>query len=239
VLAGIASLTIVAAALVGWRQARWVPWVRWPPIIAIAFLVAVIILGAMVVLRGLGPGLAALDLGSALAVLTLMITSTIVAFHHYDPDHPIRLTFRSPFARLTLATMVTTFVVFVSGVLVAHSGSVVRCLSWPLYGASWAPEDARTWIQLVRGLVSGLGVLLIVFVVVQALGQKSHHTRPVRWTAALTGMLLLVELLLGASRQMLGDSPWLQVTYVAVASALWATVVALAVLAGLERSHKA
>ena len=79
VLAALTSLCIVASAAVGWRKARSIRWVSWPPVIAIAFLLAVIVFGALVVLRGLEPGLAALDLGSALMVLTLMLAATVMA----------------------------------------------------------------------------------------------------------------------------------------------------------------
>ena len=71
VLAALASLSIVAAAVAGWRRTRAIRWLRWPPTIAVVLLLVVIVLGAMVVLRGLTPGLAALDLGSALLVLAL------------------------------------------------------------------------------------------------------------------------------------------------------------------------
>ncbi|MGD9144175.1 MAG: protoheme IX farnesyltransferase, partial [Anaerolineae bacterium] len=80
VMAALTSLFIVASAIAGWRKAGSIRWVSRPPVIAVALLLAVIIFGAMVVLRGLEPGLAALDLGSALGVLALMLTATVVAF---------------------------------------------------------------------------------------------------------------------------------------------------------------
>ncbi|MGD8624887.1 MAG: COX15/CtaA family protein, partial [Anaerolineae bacterium] len=55
VLAGLASLAIVAAALVGWRS-RAGRWVRWPPAMAVVLVAVVIVLGALGVVRGLEPG---------------------------------------------------------------------------------------------------------------------------------------------------------------------------------------
>jgi cytochrome c oxidase assembly protein subunit 15 len=233
VLAGITSLFIVAAALVGWRRARHAPWVRWPLVIAVVFLAAVIFFGAMVVLRGLGPGLSALDLGSALVVLGLMLIAAVVAGHkRHGSDLPIHLSFRGPFARLTLWTMIAVFVVFISGVLVATSGSVVRCLSWPLYGGPWRLDDVRGWLLLARGVLSGVAGILILYVVVQA-WRLPAQAWAVRSTAALAGLLLLAELLIGALGQAFGAPLWLQVAYVAVAAALWVAVVALVALASL------
>ncbi|HSR30112.1 MAG TPA: COX15/CtaA family protein, partial [Anaerolineae bacterium] len=115
VLAALTSLLIVVSAITGWRTYRSIRWVSWPPVIAVAFLVAVIVLGAMVVLRGLAPGLAALDLGSALLVLALMVSATVVAFaRRSKPDLSDRLFFHSVTAKLTLWTLVTVFLVLVS-----------------------------------------------------------------------------------------------------------------------------
>src|SRR5512140_577211 len=67
----IAALTtplIILAAIIGWRQSRSIHWVSRPPVIAIGFLFAVIVFGAFAVLTGLAPGVAVLDISSALIV---------------------------------------------------------------------------------------------------------------------------------------------------------------------------
>jgi len=164
VLALLTSLLIVASAMVGWRNTRSVRWVAWPPVVAIAFLVAVVVFGAMVVLRGLEPGLASLDLGPALLVLALVLAATVVAFFGYEnPTLPDRLSFHDPFARLALWTLVAVFVVLVSGVLVAEGGSVVRCLGWPLFGGRLDLSEARGWLQGARRLAGGLAGVLVVW----------------------------------------------------------------------------
>jgi cytochrome c oxidase assembly protein subunit 15 len=230
VLAGLVSLSIVASAIVGWRKARSIHWVSWPPIIAIVFLVAVVIFGAMVVLRGLEPGLAALDLGSALIVLALMLAATMMAFaFHKNPALPERLSYDTLSARLALWTLVAVFVVLVSGVLVATSGSAVRCLSWPLYGSPLELIDARGWLDLARRLLAGAVSILILVVVVQAW----RGPRTIRRTALVTGLLFLTETVLGALLVVGGSTVYLQVVYVALAAAFWTSLVMLAVLIGL------
>jgi cytochrome c oxidase assembly protein subunit 15 len=135
-IAVLASPLIVVSAIVGWRKFRSSRWISWPPVLAVVFALAVVVFGALAVLRGLARGVAAVDLSSALMVLTLMVTATVVAFYHRDkPAQVDRLSFGTPFARLSLGTLVMLFVVLVSGVLVADQGSMARCLGWPLYGA--------------------------------------------------------------------------------------------------------
>jgi cytochrome c oxidase assembly protein subunit 15 len=232
-IAALTSPFIIAAAIVGWWKLRSIRWVSRPPVIAIVFLVAVSVFGALAVLRGLSPGLAAVDLGSALMVLTLMLTATVMSFYHYDhPALPDRLSLRSPFARLSIGTLAMVFIVLVSGVLVADAGSIVRCLGWSLYGGGWVPVDSHDWFQMARRLVAGLASILAVAVVVQA--WRTQRTQAALLAAAtVMGILFLVETTVGALMAMRGFSVTLLVIYVATAAAVWASLVVLVVLAGL------
>jgi heme A synthase len=225
----IAALTtplILAAAIVGWRRTRSIQWVSRPPLIALALACAVIVFGAFAVLTGLPPGVAVIDLGSALMVLALMVTAAVSAF----AERPAPLSFRSPFARLTLWTAGAVFFVLASGVLVAKSGSVVRCLGWPLYNEPLTLNDWRGWLLLARRLVAAASVVLILVIVIQAWRQRQVR---VRRAASLVALLLLAEALLGIFVLTSGFATLLLVAYVAVAAALWAMLAALAVLAGM------
>jgi cytochrome c oxidase assembly protein subunit 15 len=233
VLAALTSLFIIASAVVGWRRSRSIRWVSWPPVIAVALLLIVVLLGAMVVLRGLSPGLAALDLGSALTVLALMLAATVVSFSRpSDSSLPDRLQFRSPFAKLALGTLVIVFLVLVSGVLVSAPGSSVRCLGWPLYGGPLELVDLRSWLQLARRLLAGGASIAAIAVVVEAWRRQ----RALRRSATVMGALFLGEILVGALMPVGGPSLFLQVVYVALAATFWTSLVVLVVLAGLASS---
>jgi heme A synthase len=239
VTALLTSPLIVAAAIVGWRDRCASRWVRWPPIVAIAFLLAVVVFGALAVLRGLSPGLAAVDLGSALVVLALLVTALVVAWsRHASPSLPGRLSFSTPFAQLALATLAAGFLVLVSGVLVAQGASFVRCLGWPLYGGSWAAVDSAPWVQMARRVGAVVTSLLILTLVVQA--WRTQRRRPaVLGVATGLGLLLAAETAIGAILAARGLTVFLSVVYVALAAALWAFLVALAALAGLASSSSA
>ncbi|MCL7453577.1 MAG: COX15/CtaA family protein [Anaerolineae bacterium] len=235
VTAALTSLLIIASAIIGWRNSRPVRWVSWPPLIAIAFLLAVIVFGALVVLRGLEPGLAALDLGAALMVLALMVTATVVAAaRHQRPDLAARLSFHEPLVRLALGTLILVFLVLVSGVLVAASGSPVRCLGWPLYGGDWPVAEGRHWLQLARRVLGGIAGVSIITVVVQA--WRRHQLGAIRPAAAVVGLLFLAEIVIGGLMVAYNPGLALQLVHAALAAALWASLVALAVLAGWASS---
>jgi cytochrome c oxidase assembly protein subunit 15 len=245
VLAALASLSIVAAAVAGWRRTRAIRWLRWPPTIAVVFLLVVIVLGAMVVLRGLTPGLAALDLGSALLVLALMLLSTVIAFaRRSNPALPDRLSYPSSYARLALWTLLAVWVVLVSAVVVADSGSVTRCLGWPLFSERLFRGDLHGWLQMARWLAGIAAGLLIVAVVVQA-WRKQRQQKAILYAATVVGMLFLAETIVGAVLMINGSSVSLWTVYAALAAALWTVMVILFVLAGLasqpsraERLHQ-
>jgi cytochrome c oxidase assembly protein subunit 15 len=231
--AALTFLLILATAVLGWRNARSVRWVSWPPAMAILFLLAVSVFGALVVLRGLSPGLAAVDLGSALMVQALLLAATVVAFtRRRDPALPDRLSFRSPFARLVLWALVAVFVVLVSGVLVAQGGSIVRCLGWPLFTRQFALPDSPGWPHVARRLIAGVTTVLIVAVVVQG-WRTQPQTAAIRPVATALGVLFLTEIAVGALMVAQGFALFLLAMYVAAAAALWRLLVVLAVLAGL------
>ena len=232
----IAALTtpfIIAGAILGWWRYRSIRWVSRPQMLAVGLLLVVSVFGAFAVLRGLPPGLAAIDLGSALMVLALVLVATVVAFSRRDnPALPDRLSFRSSYARLALWTLATVFVVLVSGVLVAESGSMVRCLGWPLYSGRLVPGDLRAWLQMARGLIAGVASILVVAVVIQA--WRTLHNHPgVQRVATATGVAALLETLVGALILARSATTLLLVVYVAAAAALWGLLVILVVLAGL------
>jgi heme A synthase len=154
-----------------------------------------------------------------------MVTAAVSAF----AERPTPLSFRSPFARLTLWTAGAVFFVLASGVLVAKSGSIVRCLGWPLYNEPLTLSDWRGWLLLARRLVAAASVVLILAIVIQAWRQRQVG---VRRAASLVALLLLAEALLGIFVLTSGFATLLLVAYVAVAAALWAMLVALTVLAG-------
>jgi cytochrome c oxidase assembly protein subunit 15 len=232
-IAALTSPFIIAAAVVGWQKSRPVRWVSRPPVLAVACLLAVVVFGALAVLRGLSPVAATADLGLALMVLALLLTALVVAFSRHDnPTLPDRLLFRSPFARLTLGALIAVFITLVSGVLVAESGAVTRCLGWPLYGEQRAPTDLRGWLQVARLLIAGVASVLVVAVVVQAWRTQRRQAAILRASAAV-GVLFLTEMLVGALMLVRGSAVFLLVIYVAVTAALWAWLVVLVVLAGL------
>jgi cytochrome c oxidase assembly protein subunit 15 len=235
-IAALTSPLVIVGAVVSWRRSRSIWWVSRPAMMAVVFLLAVVVFGAVAVLRGLAPGVAAVDLGSALMVLALVLTASVMAFsRRANPALPDRLSFRSPLAKLTLGTLIGMFIVLVSGVLVAESGSIVRCLGWPLYSGRLAAVDLRGGLQIARQLIAGLVSLSIVAVVVQAWRTQRGQTAILR-VATVVGILFLAEMTVGVFMLTRGSTLFLLAAYAAMTVAVWSLFVVLTVLAGLASS---
>ncbi len=233
-LAALAAPFIFAAAIVGRWKFNSIRWVSRPPAIAVALVLLVIVFGALAVLRGLRPIMAAIDLGSALIVLALMLTASVVAFSRgRNSALPDRLSFRNPFARLALATLGAVFAVLVSGVLVAESGSIVRCLGWPLFNEPLFYPNFQDGLQVGRGLTASATGFLIIAVVVQA-WRTQRNDRMILNIATAVGFLFLTETIIGVVMQAVGFVTPMLVIYVSAAAALWAVLVILVVLVGVK-----
>jgi heme A synthase len=230
-LAALTSSLIVAVAVMGWRKHRSIWWLSRPPATAVALVVAVAVFGAFAVLTGLPPIIAAVDVGAALMALALVLTTWAVArARRDDPALPDRLTFRTPFARLTLFALTAVFLVLVSGPLVADVGSLARCLGWPLYCALSGAAEVGGALPPVRRAIGAAAALLIVAVVVQAWRRHRGHTAIFRGATRLA-IALLVEAAADALIPARGFTMLYGVVYVAAATAVWASLVVLTVLA--------
>ena len=235
----VAALTtplILAAAWVSWRRTRTVRWLVRPLLVAIPFLFAVIVFGAFAVLTGLARPVAVLDLSSALITAALVLTAAVVAFtRHTDSTLPDRFSAKSGLARLSLVTLGATFLLYVSGILVAGAGSLTRCVGWPFWRL--IPADTAGWPQVARLLLAAATVLLIVWLVVRTWQARPAHTAQ-RRTALVAGLAFLSEMALGMIMQLSGSTMLLLMLYVAAGTVLYAALVVLAALIGLAGEWK-
>ena len=236
VIAALTTPLIFAAAVVGWRRARSLRLVTWLPLVAVLFALAAAVFGALTVLTGLPRGWAAIDLGSALIVVTLMVAAAAAAWaRRADPGTPDRLSTGSPLARLAAVTLGAVYAVYLGGVLVAGGGSMTRCLSWPIWRV--LPDDLGGWPQVARLIVAALAALLVLALVVA--GLRERGARGVRRASFIAAIAFAVEMLVGVVMMTRGASPFLAVVYVAAAVLLWCMLVLIAVGAGLAAARPA
>ena len=233
-LAAISALLILAAAIAGLVWARRLRWTVFPPLAAGVLLVEVSYFGARVVLYGLSSGWAAVDVGSALLATALMVTAAVVAHARKSrPALPDRISFRSPLARLVLATIIIVYGVLVSGVLVAGKNSISGCLGWPIYSPRLFQMDLPGAGNFLRLAFSGIGILLLIVMFVQVWRGKRERPavfRTTRWVLAAFLLEALVQVLL----LIFGFKIPLLIVYTVSMALFWGLLVALGAKVGLE-----
>ncbi len=224
-LAASTGALILAAAVTGVARTRRLGWIFLPPILAVVLLIEVSYFGARVVLEGLSPGWAAVDVGSALLAAALMVAAAVMARH----GPPYGLHFRTPVSQVALGAAVSVYAVLVSGVLVAGKGSLTGCLGWPLYSPAQFQMDGLESGNLLRLGVSILAAGLILVMLVQAWQARAAHPRIFR-AAQAVGILFLLEVLLQAALLTFGMKVALLVPYTISMAFLWGALVRFGVL---------
>ena len=235
-LAAISGLLILISAIAGLVRLPRERWIVIPPLVAVVLLVEVSYFGAQVVLRGLAPGWAAVDVGSALLVVALMVAAAVVAASRFkEPTMPGRLSFKSPFSRLVLAATAVVYIVLVSGILVAGKASVTACLGWSIYSLHLFQADVYAAGNTLRWVLSiaGVGLLIAVFL----RGWQNKHHQPVVYNLTLClAIAALVEGLIQVLLLVFDHPVSLLIIYTLTAAVLWALLVALLVRVSLEEA---
>lgn len=244
-IATLSGLLIFAAAVLAWMQHRPSKWIVRPLVLAAFMLLSQILLG-WVVVRFNGPGaglmisdrsadslITAIHLGLALIVQSLVLAATVVVWYQDWRSQPrVRIAFRSPFARLSLWTLAATFLLLVSGTLVAATGASAACPGWPLCDSSLLPVDGLGWINVGHRLISALaGILMLATWLQSWRTQRSQTAILVASNAA--GVLFLSQVLMGAFEAAQNYPIHLLGLHVATAAGVWSTLVVQVVLTGL------
>ena len=225
-----APLILLAAVGASWSEGRN-KLIRYPLYAAAALLLVQVLSGRLLVTSQAGSSATAIHLGFSLLLEFLLLAACVAAFYQeYGADQPLRLQFRSPFSRLALVTLAALFVLLVSGVYVAASGTTLACSSWPLcQPGSWLPGDAAGWINMAHRLAVLSSGLLMAALVIQAWRTQRTQTAIIV-AATATFVLFTAQALLGSLDVANRFPPYLislhQATAIAVWSALTVTVAA-------------
>lgn len=230
-LAGLVVGALVAGvALFAWRAQRERGWVVVPATTALGLLLAQMLLGGLEVRLALPPAVAVAHLAAAEGILAALVVSTVAAFER--PTWP-EATRRSGFATLSRVSAGAVFVVLLTGSAVASSGIRPACTGWPFCQPETIGGDLYlSGLQVFHRLIVAVGGALVAAVVVQAL--QLQRGRPLAWlgrSAATLAVLYAVQAGLGAAAVLSPLPELVGVLHLAAGTGVWATLVAIAVLA--------
>jgi len=223
-LAAVVSVLVAAAFAVAWRRARRHRLVFWSAAAALGLIGVQVLLGAITVFTQNVGWTVALHLAGAWLVVGAV---TVTAVGVWRAPALAAASRPAQVGRLGLAAAVSLFVLSVSGMLVLHDGASTACPGWPTCGWGSAPSGSVA-LQYLHRSFALLAAALVMAAAVRAWRMRSGGLAD-RALAAGAVALLAGTAALGGVVATAGAPPVAQDVHLAMASALWIAVVALAV----------
>jgi protoheme IX farnesyltransferase len=230
--AGIVTVLVILVALIAWRRYRQQKWIFRPAMLGFVTIFVQSALGAVTVLSKNAPYTVVLHLGAALAMFAL---TTIVATAARQIDSADPVVFaprRNPLLSLSLASALLVYLLILIGAIVTATNAALACLDWPLCQGQLLPATTDPfvtiqWLHRVAALIAGI---FLAWVTVETWRKRAQQ--PQVWiVAALSLSLYIVQVTIGAGNVLLKVPLVLRGLHLAVAAAVWASVVVLSLLA--------
>jgi protoheme IX farnesyltransferase len=230
-VAALVTPLVLGTAYGAWRRYRHVRWLAAPALWAAALLVVQVLLGAVTVKLALPPGIVALHLANALALLALLLVVTVVAFQlGLDPRIGQSLFHFDAVSQTAATAALGVYALLVIGALVTATRAGPACGGWPLCNGSVVAGTPLGWLHMSHRYAAAAVGIMVLTAVVQA-WRLRRQDGPVFIAAVVTGALFVGQVVVGAQNVLLSFQPFMNGLHVATASAVWAGAVVFAVLA--------
>jgi len=192
-----------------------------------------IVLGGLTVLWKLPPTIITAHLGTALVIFAMVITVAVMSGKAKpSKEHPAKT---RKFARLAMTNALLVYGLMLSGSYVVGSGATLACPGWPLCGAApqWAVQFHLADINSFHRLVATFVGLVLIWTLVSA--WRRRNVAPGQaWVALVAGVLFVTQAAVGGLIVLLRRPDFVAGLHLALATAVWGSLVLLAVLAARQ-----
>jgi cytochrome c oxidase assembly protein subunit 15 len=221
------GILIVALALIVWRWHRDNRLVVIGATAAVVVLIAQVLIGGVTVNMELPDTIVALHLGIALVLLALLVATTVLSFRS-DIEARAAEAPRGPESRrlpaLLAATALATFVLIIVGSYVANSGAALIYSDWPLFNGKVVSAGGRLAdLHYAHRLLAAFVGVLLAGVLWLAWKERRYQLLAV---VAVAFALYIAEVFVGASNIWFTLPAELRAAHLALAAAVWATLIA-------------
>lgn len=240
-IASVCTLLVIVLTVATWIWHRHQRRILVGASVAAGLFVVQIALGALAVEYNLPGGVVMIHLANALLLFAVLIYVAVIACTVGTPARSSSLSaallpsLKGP----VIVAVAATYLVALSGAFVVETGSGAGCTSWPLCGSGFSlPSGQAATINVAHRLVA-LVVVLLLGGLMAMIARRRRGDRAVRIGVVAVNLLLVLQVAAGALVVLLGLPAWVRGLHIALASLLWGSVVAVAVLSMLPASATA
>src|SRR2546429_7787307 len=228
-VAAIVSVLVVTLAISAFIWARKERHILVPALIAPVLLVIQIVLGGLTVLWKLPSNIITAHLGTALAIFATIIRIGVMAGKPVASKEPPEKTRK--FAQLAVTNALLVYGLMLSGSYVVGSGASLACTGWPLCSAQWwAVSNHLADINILHRIFATIVGLVLIWTLISA--WRRRKIAPGQALVALVGGVLFVaQAIVGGLIVLLYKPAFVAGLHLALATAVWGTLVLLAALA--------
>ena len=221
---------VFATCVVAWAVHRRDKGIAWGTTLAVVLVIVQAILGGITVLTELHGSLVAAHLAMAEALLACMIVlfiasrrnstaQTVGGTGHYLP--------------VVAAAGLGVYVLIMSGSFVTVSGSTAACTQWPTCNGNLVPETVPQFIHMLHRVAAVLIGALLLYALHLGFRQE-HGPKELRYLSIIAAAVFAAQVLAGAFTVWARFPVELRALHLALATLLWAAVVALTAVAFTE-----
>jgi cytochrome c oxidase assembly protein subunit 15 len=218
----VAMLTLGLAALAGWTTPP--SRVRTLTMVAVGIVIIQVILGGITVRYGLPLAIAVAHAATAQAFFCLIVAITALTNLQFAAPRAVALALPDPLPKLAVITTATIYLQILIGAVMRHLGAGLAIPDFPLsYGRLIPPLDSGfVMINFAHRCGALVVAILVVATVFRAM--RAGRSEPlIRRPAHLLGVLLVVQITLGAMTVWSGRAVLPTTAHVATGAAVLAT----------------
>jgi heme o synthase len=194
-----------------------------------------IVLGGLTVLWKLPPQIITAHLGTALAIFAIVITIAVLSGKPArrgdglpSPEHPAKT---RKFVQLAISNALLVYILMLFGSYVTGSEAGLACLGWPLCTpAPWAVSNHLANINILHRVFAVFVGLVTLWTVIAAL-RRWRVARGQAIVGLVGGVLFVCQAIVGGLIVLLKEPAFVAGLHLALATAVWGTLVLLAALA--------
>ena len=223
-IASVVGFLVLGTLLGAWFWERQNKLLVWGSVLALVLVIGQVILGGMTVLNDLSADLVMAHLSMAATLLATLIVLAVASFRplgRFDVRGPT-----AAFRNLVAFAALATFLLMLTGSYVSGSGAALAFRDWPLFDGRLVPDGGRlAMIHFTHRIAAAAVGLVIAYVALRAWRTQRAHA-PIVLASIAALAIYVAQVFIGAANIWTLLKPAAAASHLAVAAALWATLVA-------------